>query len=388
MKKGLLLLTCLAILSGCWDRTELKELGIAVGVAVDKDADTGNYIFSSLMLRPAAFSAQSNSTTRPFEKVVTNGKTIFEAIRKVNLIFDRKGFYAHNKIILISEELAKEGLFPILDAFQRGKEFREYVYICIVKNAAASEILASNTNAATILPAIHLRNLVNHTDIQFNAAKIDLLNFYKQTLASGITPVVGVLEFEKDRFSKKHVKISGGGVFNKDKLVGYLNEKETRGYRWGKGEVKTAAISVPSPVDEERFDTVEVKNVKSKIKPTIKGDEISFTISVNGEGIIAEQQSIATFESQTERLDYLKKIEGKMKKIIEKEIKMAMEKAQKKLKSDILGFGNALNQEDPKTWNKVKKDWKERFTEVPYTVRVNFSVKTTGLMRGPFQSED
>jgi hypothetical protein len=65
-----------------------------------------------------------------------------------------------------------------------------------------------------------------------------------------------------------------------------------------------------------------------------------------------------------------------------------MEKAQKKLKSDILGFGNALNQEDPKTWNKVKKDWKERFTEVPYTVNVNFSVKTTGLMRGPFQPEN
>ncbi|GAA3329825.1 hypothetical protein GCM10020331_079860 [Ectobacillus funiculus] len=67
--------------------------------------------------------------------------------------------------------MAKEGILPILDAFQRGKEFREYVYICIVKNAAASEILASSTNAATILPAIHLRNLVDHTDIQFNAAK-------------------------------------------------------------------------------------------------------------------------------------------------------------------------------------------------------------------------
>lgn len=384
----MLLLTCLAILSGCWDRTELKQLGIAVGVAVDKDADTGNYIFSSLMLRPAAFSAQSNSTSRSFEKVVTNGKTIFEAIRKVNLEFDRIGFYGHNKIILISEELAKGGIMPILDSFQRGKEFREYVYICIVKNAEASEILDSTASAVTILPAIHLRNLVDHTDIQFSSAKIDILNFYKQALASGIAPVVGVLEFEEDKFSKKHVKISGGGVFNKDKLVGYLNEKETRGYRWGKGEVKTAVISVPSPVDEERFDTVEVRNVKSKIKPTIKGDEISFTISVSGEGIIAEQQSTATFESPTERLNYSRKMEEKMKKIIEKEIKTAMEKAQKKLKSDIFGFGNALNQEDPKTWNKVKKDWTERFTEVPYTVSVNFSVKTTGLMGGPFQSEN
>src|SRR3954447_26200013 len=100
------------MLTGCWDKTELKELGIVMGIAVDKNSDTGDYILTSQMLRPSALNTQSSSSEPPFEKVVTTGKTIYEAIRKANLEFDRKGFYAHNKVVLVSEDIAKEGLIP------------------------------------------------------------------------------------------------------------------------------------------------------------------------------------------------------------------------------------------------------------------------------------
>ena len=376
------------LLTGCWDRTELKQLGIVMGIAVDKDTDSGEFIISTQMLRPTALSTQSPSTEKPVEKVVTTGKTIFETIRKANLEFDRKGFFAHIKVILISEDLAREGLLPVLDFFQRGKEIRGYVFVCIVKNAAASAILESDTGGIEPIPAVRLKDMMEDTKFELKATKINLLNFYKESIGSGIEPVVGVIEFEKDKFSKKHVKMSGGAVFNKDKLVGYLNEHQTIGYRWCKGEVESGAVSIPSPLNENRYESVEVKKANTTIKPTVKGNDISFTINVEGEGIITELEVMTSLEDNTRKLEHMKKTQEKLNKQIEKDIKLTIEKAQKEFHSDILGFGRALNKEEPKVWNQVKNDWNERFSEVPYTVNVHFKINSTGLMRGPFQAKN
>jgi spore germination protein KC len=375
------------ILTGCWDRTELKELGIVMGIAVDQDPDTGDYVLSSQILRPSAMNPQSSSSAPSFEKVVTTGKTIYEALRKANLEFDRKGFYAHNKVLVVSEEVAEEGMMPVLDSFKRGKQIRGFVYICIAKGAEAGMILESAATGVESLPAMHLKNMIENTDYQFTAAKINLLDFYKESLGSGIDPVVGVFEFEENDFLKKHVKLSGGAVINKDKLVGFLNEKETRGFLFGKGEVENGALSLPSTIEEERFESIEVKKAGAKIKPRINGGEISFTISVSGEGIIVEQQA-TTFEDTSEQLAQMKKLEGKMKELIKDEINRAVEKAQQEYQADIFGFGSALNKEYPKTWNRVKKDWNELYPDVPYTVEVNFKINTTGLMKGPFPPAD
>jgi spore germination protein KC len=388
MKNIILFITCLALLTGCWDRTELKELGIVLGIAIDKDPETGEYILSSQMLRPSALDAQSSSSAPPFERVVTTGKTIYEAIRKANLEFDRKGFFAHNKVILIHEDVAKEGMLPVLDSFKRGKQVRGFVYICITKDAQARKILESTTTGMESQPSIHLKNMIDNADFQFTAAKIDLLNFYKQSLSSGMDPVVGVFEFEENNVSKKHVKLSGGAVFSKDKLVGYLTEKETRGYLLGKGKVESGALSIPSPIDEERYESIEVKKASAKITPKIIGDKISFTISVTAEGIIVEQQATGKFKSIAEQLDYMKKLEDKMKQLMKDEINMAIEKAQKQLKADIFGFGSSINKEYPKAWKKVKTDWIKQYPDVPYTVNVKFSINTTGTMKGLFQPEN
>jgi spore germination protein KC len=388
MKKAVFCCTCLLLLTGCWDRTELKQLGIVLGVAVDKDPDSGEFIVSTQMLRPGAISTQMPNTEKPVEKVVTSGKTIFEAIRKSNLEFDRKGFYAHTKVIVIGEDLAKDGLLPVLDFFQRGKEIRGYVFVCIAKNAQASEILGIESGGIQPIPAIRLRDMIEDTRFQLKGVKINLLNFYKESIGSGIEPVVGVLKVEKDKFSKKHVKMSGGAVFNKDKLVGYLNEHQTIGYRWCKSEVESGAVSIPSPLNENRYESVEVKKADTTIKPRVKGKEISFTIHVEGEGIITEQEVMTSLEDSTKKLEHMKKTEEKMNKQIEKEIKLAIEKAQKEFHSDIFGFGRALNKEEPKVWNEVKKDWNDRFTEAPYTVNVHFKINSTGLMRGPFQAKN
>jgi spore germination protein KC len=389
LKRAIIVILCVFLLTGCWDRKELSQLGIVAALAIDKDPDTGEFIFTSQLLKPAAESTQAPSPDKPFLLVSTTGQTIFEAIRKTNQVVDRRGFYAHNKVIIISEELAEEGLLQILDSFQRGKEIRGYVWICIAKNIKASEVLELEMKDMGVsrIPANYLNSLLENTTDHLNSISINMLNYYKDVLGEGIDPVVGVLLIkDKENLSQgKTVKLSGGAVFKKDKLVGFLNEKETRGFRWVTGDIDTGAISLPSLLKKDKYVTVEVKKMDNQIIPVVEGDQISFNIEVTEEGLLTEQQATGKFEDSKQLLDFLHSIEEENEKLVEEEINEVVLKAQKEFQSDIFGFGKALQKEYPETWNKVKGNWSERFAEVPYNIKVRVNITSSGLMKGPFK---
>jgi len=82
----------LLLLSGCWDRNKLIDIGIVVGMAIDKDPDTGEFTLTSQYLRPAAESTQTPTPDPPFLMVPTTGKTIPDIMRKANQTIDRKNF--------------------------------------------------------------------------------------------------------------------------------------------------------------------------------------------------------------------------------------------------------------------------------------------------------
>jgi spore germination protein KC len=387
LKKLLLVFLCFIILAGCWDRTELNRIGIVSAIAIDRDPDTGEFIFTSQILKPAALSTQTPSPETPFEVISISSKTIMKAIRKTNQTFDRQGFYAHNKVIIISEQLAKEGLMPVLDSFQRGKEIRGYVWVCIAKDVEARKILEMKTEGIDPIPANYLKNLIDNTKNDFNATSINMLRYYRQTLAGGNDPVVGVLNIEKKENapSEKQVKISGGAVFSKDKLKGFLNEKETNGYRWVTGNINAGAIVLPSLLEEGEFVTITVDDAKAKVIPKVDGDRISFTIEVKEDGALNEQQATGKFSDRQEIANYLKELEKQNKKLIEEEIHLALEAAQRNYEADILGFGRALNKDYPEKWNEVKENWNEVFSNVPYTLKVDVELTNSGLMQGPFK---
>ncbi|WP_209121597.1 Ger(x)C family spore germination protein [Alkalihalobacillus sp. BA299] len=388
MKKIVIVVVLILFLAGCWDRKELTEIGMVAALAIDQNPKTGEYEVSSQFLRPAAESTQTPSPERPFLMVTTSGKTIFEAMRGTNKTTDRKGFFAHNKVIIINERVAKEGLIPVLDALQRGKEIRGYVWLCIAKDVDASKILEMKSDNIARIPAKYINSLIDNAEQE--AAKINILTFQKKMLASGIDPVAGVFITEKTVTEPfERIKLIGGAVFQKDKLKGFLNDKETRGYHWVTEEkaAQLGAVSLPSLLEEGKFVTVEVRKVRSQIKPEVKGEnQFSFTIEVKEDGRITDQQASEKFEDRKQQVDYFRKIEAENKKLIEEEIDLAVKKAQQ-YKTDIFGFGQALNKENPEVWNKVKDNWEEIFADVSYEVNANVDITSSVLLQGPLQPE-
>ncbi|CUH97271.1 hypothetical protein P22_3398 [Propionispora sp. 2/2-37] len=377
---------CTTLLSGCWSRIELNELGIVLAVALDKDAATGEIIMTSQFVRPEALKAEGGATQKdPVEFITTRGATVSEAVRNISKEFDRKPFYSHNKILVIDEQLAREGVLPILDFWKRFAEIRPVLSVVIAKGVPAREIIGER-NGVEGIQAIYLDSMIKRQDIHSESNTSNLLDFLKALGSNEINPVTGAMEIvdtppvsseEKKVATYKGIKLAGTAVFKKDKLVGFLDGRETRGLNWITGKVKNGIIQVPSPGETDKLAAIEIKSANSTVKAKLLNGKYVFAIQVKEVGDLIEQQSL----TNVSKLPNLEELNLAQKKVIESEIADVIAKAQQEYASDILGFGNALHIAYPDEWEKVKDDWAYLFPSAEYTVTVKTEIRRTGLLQ-------
>lgn len=130
---GLLLIT-----TGCWNAREIDELAFVLGIALDKTGNGGVKI-TVQMAKPSTFSKSptgGGKEGKPFWVASSEGKTFFEAIRNMATFTSRRIFWSHNKIIIISEKLARSDISEILDFFCRNPELRLRTCVAVIPGEA------------------------------------------------------------------------------------------------------------------------------------------------------------------------------------------------------------------------------------------------------------
>src|SRR5690606_3089106 len=116
MRKQIVLLLIailfLSSLTGCWSRREVADLAIVVGLGIDKNEE-GEYVVSVQVINPSetATSTMGGGYTTAATTYSTSGKIVFEALRKLSKEAPRKLYLAHLRMIVIGEEVAKEGIY-------------------------------------------------------------------------------------------------------------------------------------------------------------------------------------------------------------------------------------------------------------------------------------
>ncbi|GAA3314976.1 hypothetical protein GCM10020331_008870 [Ectobacillus funiculus] len=56
-------------------------------------------------------------------------------------------------------------------------------------------------------------------------------------------------------------------------------------------------------------------------------------------------------------------------------------------KSDIFGFGEAVKRADPKTWEKMRKEWSKTFAVSKVDVKVDAFIQRPGMRTKPYLSD-
>ncbi|MDQ0874142.1 spore germination protein KC [Paenibacillus sp. V4I3] len=370
------------VLSGCWDRHELNDLAITVGVGFDKSGK--EYLVTTQIVNPNEVASKKGSGySTPITTFSAAGVSTLEAARKLTTVTPRKIFASHLRILVISEELAREGVSKVLDGISRDHEVRSDFYIIVAKGTTAAKVLQILTPIERI-PANKMFKTLETSEkawaptvsIQLDRFITNLAKPTRDSVLTGIR-INGDLEKGKSKSvlaettPRTFLEYSGIALFKKDKLVDWLNDDESKGYNYIMGNVKSTMGHITCP----KGGTISFEIIREKIK--VKAHVVNGKPEININVLL--EQNVSEVQCQIDLLDpntvpELEQIAAtKLKQIMTSTIKKA-----KQNKADIFGFGDAIEDISPKTWLKVKSDWENEFSELKVNIDTDIHIRRLG----------
>ncbi|KGE19513.1 Ger(x)C family spore germination protein [Paenibacillus wynnii] len=365
---AMLFLLLLLSISGCWNYTEVEEISIVAGVAIDKEKATGKILLTAETIDTSGGGGPENQASSTISSLA--GDTMFDIVRSMITMTGNKLFWSHAKAIIISEEMAKEGVLRVIDWYSRDTETRSDVYIFIAKEKNARDILNLNKTKNTIL-SFELGDMMQHERHVSTAPVSDIWDFFDKLESSG-QHAIAPLVYINERDNKKTERISGSAVFSKDKMVGTLTGEETKYMLFVNNKIKGGILPVNDKKGKPAY-SLEIFSNKTKIKPVWVNGKLQIQVSTEtktGLGEVMTPNGFPDFEK-------IKEIEELAKQQLQNNMLAVIHKVQKKYKSDIFGFGANIHMNDPKDWKKLKKNWDESFPLLQVVVKPKVIIETS-----------
>lgn len=384
MKKFVLIIITLFILlisSGCYNYKEINDMAIVSSIGIDKDNKNDKYIVSAQIMNSKESENSEDSQITVYTK---EGDTVHEALRNITLKSPRKLYGNHLSKIVLSEEVAKEGIDNILDTFNRVTEVRNEFIITIVKEDKASDVLKVLTTTESI-PAEYVKlslKIADKTSGLTYATKLD--EFISLYLKKGIDPVVPVLKIDKKEKKGTTINnitttnpiskivIEDLAVTNKGKLETYLKNEEVIGYNFLRNQIQKMIIPVKCD-DENNYASISILKNKTKSSAEKKDNKYIINFNINSEAIITEYNCRKDLTDEK----VIKELEKDTEKKIKRYIKKSLNK-QKETKGKFLGLERIIYLDYPK--------YKNEDYSVKYNVNVNLVRK--GEIRNSVKGEN
>lgn len=380
-KQGILLsLVILSslIFSGCWNYREVDELAIVSGIAVDKGYDDE----ITMTLEIVGFTNEKE--TRISSEIVTlKGKTIFDAARNGISVLGKKIYWSHLKVVIISEQVAREGVIKVVDWVNRDAETRSDANILICKGCLAKDVLVvpGKTNE---IKSFRMQEIVDNERNLSKAPNIDILDFSNLLAGKGtvaIAPSVTLKNVDKGVVPQ----IFGTAVFKKDKLVCFLDGEETKDMLFVQNEIKGGVlVDAETHNNKNTLLSLEIFKNKTKIKPIAQDGEINFIVNIDTITAIDEVQGTVDFVDDGNR----KKIEKSVASIRSKRIENLIKKMQDDYSADIFGFGEKLREDELKVWKNFDNDWEKKFRDIHVAVNMNVHIRNSATLSKPLELGD
>ncbi|WP_017754221.1 Ger(x)C family spore germination protein [Calidifontibacillus oryziterrae] len=391
---SLTLVILILFLSGCAGKREINDLALVMAVGIDKVEDKNEFEVTVEVARPADSRGQTGApagnTGDPIWSASATGKTLFEAIRNLANFSTRRVFWAHNFIVVVNEDIAREGLADIIDFFTRNPELRMRTWIAITPDKAKDVV--STMTGLEVIPGEALDKLYRYTKISSTSPRTELLDLKAAYLSETTQPVLSRLKLIERGVSNKkqgqagaikQVALEGAGIFKDDKLIGILAPDETRAMLPFIEEVDSGVIVLPCENEPDRFITAELRNQSLKVTPEYKENKPSFKVNYTiARVVIVEAGCPFSIKNKQQVRQLEEKLEDKVKTDIEK----MLTKAQKEYQADFLELGQRFNNRFPAEWKGIKKDWDSTFANVSIDVNVNAEIKSGVLLFKPTRS--
>ncbi len=372
--------------SGCWDRVEIDERAFVLGVAIDLVPPSESHIepipgqvpirdniydmtVEIPIVSQMAGAEGGSSEKEPNWVISSTGADITEISRTIMHRANRFLFYGHQKVLVIGEELAKEGIKPIIDFFDREPETNKRVKLIIAERDAKETLKI--TPKLSSAASLYIFEILEHEHRSSRLIDSNIGRALVSLRESGNALLARV------RASEEEVVVGGSAIIKDWKLVGWLGEIETRAAMFVMGEVRGGIITIQDPRAEGGKISLEISSVKRIITPYVEGDDVTFNIEVLIEGDITENTgpnltvSRETVEIAQERIGVL----------VKEDIKSIISKVQQEFKADFFLFSHLLAARRPHDWKRLESRWNEIFLKVKLNIDVRVRVRRFGVVR-------
>ncbi len=179
----------------------------------------------------------------------------------------------------------------------------------------------------------------------------------------------------------KTMYVSGLAVFKKDKMIGTLNQTETRGLLWVTGEVKRGLILINAP-DGTGKAVLKISSATSKVTPQVKDGKLTMHIKILAEGTLAEQTSTENLATGSA----IAWLQERQAEAIRQEIIAAFAKS-RELQADIFGFGDMVHQKLPAQWAGLAESWDEVYAASELSIDIETRICGTNVLTKPATPE-
>lgn len=400
----LLVLQCclLLLFSGCWGSRETDELGLVLVLGIDKGKENVIEVTLSVAV-PKPLGSEGNLEEADTEKVYVEASSIYGALQLGNAFISRDLTLIHNRVVIVSEEIAREGLSKYINPLIRSRDIRRSNFLFITRGTA-KEFIEKNRSFLEMNPSRQFELLIN---AQKNTGLMPIStidDFYKASKSLGkeaVTALVGVnekpikneeakslpeaIKKEMDylagdipREDGNKIDLMGSTVFKGDSLIGFLTGAQTRYYQMVTGSFQSGIFSFPDPQKSEEFLTV-VKLKRGRqpiIRVTLLGDTPKIDINLILEGEILSIQSGLGYETGEQYLEF----EQFLEEYISREVQALITKTQEEYESDIFGFGDYARKYFW-TWPAWEEyQWLKKYPQAEVNVETTLSIRRAGLL--------
>lgn len=391
LRQCILLLCAMLLLAGCWDLRYLDKLGVVMALGVDEDPNEKGKLqltVQTVLTQNITAKTKVIANGPPITTFTESGDTMLEAVRKMTSKTSRRLFFSHAQVVVVSEAIARKGLYSLVDIIERNPDIRGDIVVIVAKGGSAKQLLEITTQQE-VVPANQLYEMILMNEHVYGMSKKatvqDIVRSADVGSHEAVAAAVRIIGNKSKSNTGDNISVipaesypivEGVAVFKRGKLKGFLTPMESRGLNWLSNNIDSTVIKLPCP-DSDNSLMVEVMKSKTSIKTKrlSSGDPL-LHVKVDTVGSIREI-TCKNIDIMDEQMLF------QVSELTSEHIKEEMEKTiatlQKKLKVDALGWGEQVYRHQPKVWKQINDRWEEKFSTVKYEIICNTLIKGTGV---------
>ncbi|HHW32463.1 MAG TPA: Ger(x)C family spore germination protein [Clostridiaceae bacterium] len=384
---AIVFLLLVANITGCRksilpQRKEIGDLQLIQVIGVDKlSEDTDNFMLTVASRNLEEGSGQQTSggtgekaggDAQKAIVLTSRGKTIFEAVRKLQTHSNKTLFWGHAEYYLIGEEAARDNIAKYIDFFTRDHELRIESKVYIVRGSTAKDLI-EKYNQGDFYIFNKLEILGQNLKLMSNSEEMrvhDLMRLVDIHHESARAPCIRLTDRDNLEGKKvKDIEICGYAIFANLKLVGFIDIDVSRGLNLITNNVGSSIVVVKDLNGQNV--SLEIIDSNTEVIPFFSGDSLeSVTLKTK---VIS---NIGEIHSQIDIVDekLISHLESQLSEILKNEMEEVLKKVLD-FKSDCLEICDRIRLKRPLKWHKIEEQWMEILPDIKFNIQVESKIQ-------------